>query len=87
LLEYFRGHPHEATIGQIAASVAAEEVDEGEEEKVFEDTIERLHQAELSARIDALNVRAKTAPLSAEEQRLLAELLAGKAKFSLRKNA
>jgi DNA primase len=86
LLEFFRGHPHEATLGQVAAAIATEEVDEGEEEKVFEDTIERLHQAELSARVDALNVQAKAGPLSTDEQRQLAELLASKAKFSLRKN-
>ncbi len=86
LLEFFRGHPHEITVGQAAAAIAAEEVDEGEEEKVFEDAIERLHHAELSGRIDALNVQAKTASLSPDEQRQLAELLASKARFSLRKN-
>jgi DNA primase len=80
LLEYFRGHPLEATVGQAAAAIAAEEVDEGEEEEVFQDTIERLHQAELSARIDALTARARALGLNPEEKSHLAALLARKSK-------
>jgi DNA primase len=85
LLEFFRGHPHEAALGEAAASLASEEVDEGEEETVFEDAIERLRQAELSARIEALNAKAKAAPLGPEERRQWAELLASKAKLGSRK--
>lgn len=85
LLEFFRGHSHEATLGRAAAAAASEEVNEGEEEREFEDAIARLHYAELSARIDALNAQAKAAPLSPEERRLLAELLASKAKLNARK--
>ena len=86
LLEFFRGHAAEATIGQAAAAIAAEEVDEGEEEAVFEDTVERLRQAELSERIDALTQRAKSATLSADEKRELTNLLAVKAGKQLRKD-
>ena len=85
LIEFFRGHPAEPAISRAAAEIAAEEVDEGEEEAVFADTIERLRQAQLSDRIDALSLRAKTTPLNAEEQRELAELLAAKAGIQLRK--
>ena len=87
LLEHFRDDPHEAVLGQAAAALANEEVDEGEEERVFEDAIERLHQAELSARIEALTAQAKAGPLGAEEQRQLAQLLAAKNKLSLRKSS
>jgi DNA primase len=80
VIEYFRGSPHEELIGGLASETAMEEVDEGEEELVFEDTLERLGQTELTARIESLNARAKTAGLSGDEQRQLAALLASKAK-------
>ncbi|HZV54972.1 MAG TPA: DNA primase [Rhodocyclaceae bacterium] len=84
VIEYFRGGPHEGLIGMLAATTADEEVDEGEEEMVFEDTLERLRQAELVAQIEALNARAKAAPLSTDESRQLAALLALKARNGAR---
>jgi DNA primase len=84
VIEYFRGSPHEALIGALASATTMEEVDEGEEEMVFEDTLDRLRQAELVAEIEALNTRAKTNPLSTDEQRQLAALLASKAKSGVR---
>ncbi len=84
VVEYFRGSPHEALIGALASATAMEEVDEGEEEIVFEDTLDRLRRAELVAQIEALNARAKTTPLSPDEQRQLATLLASKARTAVK---
>jgi DNA primase len=84
LIEYFRGGPHEALIGSLAAEATIEVVDEGEEETVFEDTLDRLRRADLSGQIDALNARAKIAPLSPDQQRQLATLLASKTRSGIK---
>lgn len=84
LIEHFRGSPFDALIGTVIGALHGEEIDEGDEERVFEDTLARLRQAELGAQIEALNARAKVARLSSDEQRRLAELLAAKMKGGLR---
>jgi DNA primase len=83
VIEYFRGSAHELLIGALVAS-ADDETDAGEDETVFEDVLERLRQAELSARIEALNARARSQSggLAAAEQAELARLLATKARRS-----
>jgi len=78
VLEHFRGSPHEPLMGALVTAAAVEQVDEGEEETVFEDTLARLAQAELGAMIDALNARARAGHLTAGEQAELARLLAAK---------
>jgi DNA primase len=78
VIEHFRGSPLESMIGTLVATATIEQVDEGEEEIVFEDTLARLRQAELGAMIDALNARARSGQLSAEDQAELARLLAAK---------
>jgi DNA primase len=80
VIEHFRGSSHEPLIGSLAANTAMEEIDSGEDEAVFEDTLERLRKAELSAQIDALNTRARTQAggLMPEEQAELVRLLAAK---------
>ena len=84
LIEHFRGSPHETLIGTLAAMTAAEEVDEGEEERVFEDTIAKLRQAELKGRIEALTAKAKVSPLNDQERKELTSLLAVKSRQTTR---
>jgi DNA primase len=79
VIEHFRGSAHETLIGALVTAATVEEVDEGEEETVFEDALARMRHAELGARIDALNVRARAGLLAPEEQAELARLLAAKA--------
>jgi DNA primase len=76
LLEHFRGSPHEATIARLAPCIEAEGDDEGEQEALFGDAVERLRQRDLRRRIDALNDKARAGTLSAQEKRSLSELLA-----------
>ncbi len=80
LIEYFRGSSHEQVIGALAADAANEEADAGEDEAVFEDVLEQLRKAELSARIGELNAKAgnQAASLSPEEKAELLRLLAAK---------
>ena len=78
LLEHFRGSPHEEIIALLAAQVEADTGDEGEQETVFTDAVERLRARDLRRQIDLLNVRARTGTLTATERRTLAELLARK---------
>ena len=80
LVEYFRGAPFEASIAEAVGKIAVDGADEGEEERVFQDTIQRLRQAALKAEIAELNARAKSGSLDATEQASLAELLARKGK-------
>lgn len=84
LIEHFRGSPHETLIGTLAATTAAEEVDEGEEERVFEDTIANLRHAELKGRIESLTAKAKVSPLNDEERKELTSLLAVKSRQTTR---
>ena len=78
LLEHFRGSPHEEIIAVLAGQIETDAGDEGEQEEVFADTIERLHAQALRRRIDALNAKARAGTLSAEERQALASLLARK---------
>jgi DNA primase len=79
LLEYFRGASFEATLAQAAGRISRETIDEGEEETVFQDTVNRLLKAALTADIDELTAKGSLAP---EEKAELARLLATKAKQS-----
>ena len=78
LLEHFRASPHEEIIALLTAQVEADTGDEGEQETVFTDTVERLRNRDLRRQIDALNAKARAGALSADERRRLAELLARK---------
>jgi len=79
VIEHFRGSAHEGLIGTLTAELAIDDGDESEEEIVFEDTLERLRNAELAGRINALNSRARAGTLTAAEQADLTGLLAAKA--------
>ncbi len=78
VLEHFRGSVHEEIIALLAAQVEADTGDEGEQEAVFTDTIERLRARALRRQIDALNAKERAGGLSPEERRTLATLLARK---------
>ena len=78
LLEYFRGGAHEDIIALIASQIQQDAEDEGEQEAVFIDAIERLRSLSLKRQIDALNAKARAESLTAEEKRVLAELLSRK---------
>lgn len=78
VLEHFRGSPHEEIIAALAARIEAEAGDEGEQEAVFTDSIQRLRDRDLGRQIDALNAKERAGGLSQEERRTLATLLARK---------
>ena len=78
LLEYFRGGPHEDILAMLAGQIEEDAGDEGEQEKVFIDAIQRLQGKSLMREIDALNAKARLGALSDEEKRQLAALLARK---------
>jgi DNA primase len=78
VLEHFRGSAHEEIIALLAAQVESDTGDEGEQEAVFTDTIERLRARALRRQIDALNAKERAGGLSPEERRTLATLLARK---------
>ncbi|MBI4997873.1 MAG: DNA primase [Rhodocyclales bacterium] len=80
LLEHFRGAPFEATLADAAGRIAAEDIDEGEEEAVFLDVLERLRAAALKADIAELNARARSGGLTPEEEARRARLLAATVK-------
>lgn len=76
LLEYFRGSVHEDIIATLSGQIEADSDDEGEQEEVFIDTIERLRARALSRQIDALNAKARVGTLSPEEKQQLTGLFA-----------
>jgi DNA primase len=80
MIEFFRGSAHADVLAACSAATFAEDADEGEEEQVFTDTLDGLRRARIGAEIEALNQQAKHGPLSAEEGRRLASLLASKAR-------
>jgi DNA primase len=80
LLEHFRGAPFETTLADAAGRIAAETIDEGEEETVFLDVLERLRTAALKADIAELNARARAGGLTPEEEARRAQLLAATVK-------
>ena len=84
LMEYFRGETFEATIAEAIGRTADQTVDEGEEETVFQDAIERLRASALKAEIDELNAKARMHGLTIEEETRRAELLAAKVRLQPR---
>ena len=64
--------------------LADQTVDEGEEETVFQDAIERLRASALKAEIDELNAKARMHGLTIEEETRRAELLAAKVRLQPR---
>lgn len=78
LLEYFRGTDHEPLFAMLSGQIEADGDDEGEQETVFVDIIERLHARALSREIEDLNAKARAGILLPEEMRALAGLLARK---------
>jgi DNA primase len=84
LMEYFRGETFEATIAEAIGRTADHAMDEGEEETVFLDAIERLRASALKAEIDELNAKARMRGLTIEEETRRAELLATKVRLQPR---
>jgi DNA primase len=78
LIEHFRGSSCEEIISVAARQIEAEGGEEGEQEAVFLDSIERLRSQALARQIEELNARARAGTLSAEERQTLAGLLARK---------
>jgi DNA primase len=78
LIEYFRGSQHEEIIAVVSAQIEVDAGDEGEQETVFTDTIERLRAQTLSRQIEEMNARARAGTLSPAERQTLAGLLARK---------
>ncbi|MEW6165016.1 MAG: DNA primase [Pseudomonadota bacterium] len=76
LIEFFRGSPHEEIVAILARQIEDDAGDEGEQEAVFMDAIERLRAQALKRRIDELNAKARAGALSTEERQTLASLLA-----------
>ncbi|MCX8086342.1 MAG: DNA primase [Rhodocyclaceae bacterium] len=76
LLEYFRGSAHEEVIAGLAGELEGSHSDEGEEETVFQDAIERLKARSLERRIEALIAQERAGTLTAGQRRQLAELIA-----------
>jgi DNA primase len=81
LIEHFRGMSFEAVLAEAAGRIAAESIDEGEEDAVFQDAVERLRMAALKADIDELTAKKV---LTTEERTELARLLAAKVRGSAR---
>ncbi|MDQ1316030.1 MAG: primase [Pseudomonadota bacterium] len=78
LIEYFRGGPHEEIVAALAGQIDADAGDEGEQETVFTDSVQRLRTRGLSRQIGELNTKARAGTLSAEDRQTLARLLAAK---------
>lgn len=78
LIEHFRGSPHADLIATMASQVEAEAGDEGEQETVFLDTVERLRQRALQREIDALTAKARAGGLDTVQRQALADLLSRK---------
>lgn len=81
LIEHFRGTAFETTLAEAAGRIAAEDIDEGEEDAVFQDAVERLRAAALKADIEELTAKRT---LTAEQQVELARLLTAKARNDAR---
>lgn len=76
LLEHFRASPHEEVLAGLAGQLEDAGDDEGAQEAVFLDTLERLRAQALKRQIDALTARARSGQLSPTERKELAALLA-----------
>ena len=75
LIEHFRDTPHEEVIAVLSGHIEENAADEGEQEDVFIDTIERLRSRALSRQIDELNAKARARTLSPAEMQILKGLL------------
>ncbi|MBA3032097.1 MAG: DNA primase [Gammaproteobacteria bacterium] len=75
LIEYFRDTPHEEVIAALSGHIEENAGDEGEQEDVFIDAIERLRGRALSRQIDELNAKARARTLSPAEMQTLKGLL------------
>jgi DNA primase len=82
LVERFRGTPLETPIAEAVGRIAAEVSDEGDDEAVFQDTLERLRRDALTAEIAELSAQAQRGDLQPAEKQRLAELLARKGRGS-----
>ena len=78
LIEYFRGSPHEEVIAMVSGQIEENAGEEGEQEAVFIDTVERLRAQTLKQQIEDLNAKARQGVLSPAERQSLADLLARK---------
>ncbi len=78
LLEHFRGSPHEEIVSLLVRQLEEDAGNEGEEEELFMDILERLRARALTREIDELNAKARAGTLSAEERQKLALLFARK---------
>jgi len=78
LIEYFRGSPHEEVIALVSGQIEESAGEEGEQEAVFIDTVERLRAQSLKQQIEDLNAKARQGGLSPAERQALADLLARK---------
>jgi DNA primase len=76
LIEFFRGSPHEEIVAMLARQIEEDAGDEGEQEAVFIDAIERLRGQALKRQIDEMTAKARAGALSPEERQTLAQLLA-----------
>jgi DNA primase len=78
LIEHFRGTEHEAMLAEMTGFLADAEVDDGEMEKVLEDSIDFLQQKALMQEIEQLTAKERAGGLDGDERRHLAALLARK---------
>jgi DNA primase len=78
LIEYFRGSLHEEVIAMVSGQIEENTGEEGEQEAVFIDAVERLRAQTLKQQIEDLNAKARQGALSPAERQSLADLLARK---------
>jgi DNA primase len=78
LIEYFRGSLHEEVIAIVSGQIEGDAGEEGEQEAVFIDAVERLRAQTLKQQIEDLNAKARKGALSPAERQSLADLLARK---------
>jgi DNA primase len=82
LIERFRDTPHSQTLAHIASTLADTEFDDAAVERLFEDTLKKLHTNALTHEIDTLMESAKVGTLSPLDRRHLNELLMEKQSLS-----
>jgi DNA primase len=78
LIEYFRGSLHEKVIALVSGQIEGDAGEEGEQEAIFIDSVERLRAQSLKQQIEDLNAKARQGALSPAERQSLADLLARK---------
>ncbi|HQR04104.1 MAG: DNA primase [Proteobacteria bacterium] len=77
LMEFFRGSPHEALIGEYAAPATLDNAEEDGEETEFDETLEQMRRRSEKEEFDRLNARLHL--LDPAEKRRWVELLATRA--------